>query len=209
MWRKYELGEALRARLSTHLARFSRRQAEGEGLRAAAVALTLLPGANGEPAFLLTRRAGNLNHHGGQFALPGGRLDVGESAVDAALRELEEELGVRLDGGSVLGLLDDVTTRSGFLITPVVLWAEHVTALRPNPDEVALVYRVPVQDLYRAGVPAVRASPDTGKPLLSLPLLGTHIHSPTAVMVFQMREVAFEGRDTRVDDYDEPRFAWK
>jgi len=205
----FALTDTLRARLTAHLARHERTTIDVENLRPAAVALTLLPDARGEVSFLLTRRVGDLNHHGGQFALPGGRFDPGESAPEAARRELAEELGVVLEAHHVLGLLDDFATRSGFVITPVVLWAAEVRELRPDPREVAIAYRVPVRELYRREVPVLEAAPDGDGELLSLPLVGTHIHSPTAAMVFQMREVAFEGRATRVHHYAQPRFAWK
>src|SRR3954452_7637562 len=79
-------------------------------------------GPAGGPAVLLTRRAARLRAHASQWALPGGRVDEGEEPVDAALRELREELGLDLGESDVLGLLDDYPTRSGYVITPVVLW---------------------------------------------------------------------------------------
>jgi ADP-ribose pyrophosphatase YjhB (NUDIX family) len=173
------------------------------------VALALVPGEEGEAAFLLTRRASDLLHHRGQFALPGGRLDAGEGATDAARRELREELGVSLGEDAVLGLLDDFVTRSGFLITPVVLWGPGVRELVPNEREVALAYRVPLSDLYRADVPGLHREPGVDGEILSLPLVGTRVYSPTAAIVYQLREVALEGRPTRVHHYDQPRFAWK
>jgi 8-oxo-dGTP pyrophosphatase MutT (NUDIX family) len=205
----FTLDEAMRARVVRHLAAHPRRALVKPELKAAAVALVLMADARGEACFLLTRRVHDLNHHGGQFALPGGRLDAGEGPLDAALRELAEEVGVTRQAQHVLGMLDDLVTRSGFLITPVVLWAEGAHTLTPNPREVASVYRVPVRDLYRPEVPVLEVSPDGEGPLLSLPLVGTYVHSPTAAILFQMREVAFEGRDTRVDHYGQPRFAWK
>jgi 8-oxo-dGTP pyrophosphatase MutT (NUDIX family) len=206
---RLSLDEALRTRIVAHLAGFSRHTFELGAQRAAAVALTLVPGEEGEPAFLLTRRAGNLLHHRGQFALPGGRLDEGETAVDAARRELSEELGVTLGADAVLGLLDDFVTRSGFLITPVVLWGPEVVQLVPNPAEVAQAYRVPFSDLYRPEVPYLHHEPGVERAILSLPIAGTRVYSPTAAIIYQLREVALEGRATRVHHYDQPRFAWK
>ena len=96
-----------------------------EGGRPAAVALVLLPDDEGRACFVLTRRAARLSAHAGQWALPGGRLDPGETAEEAARRELHEEVGLDLGPDAVLGALDDYPTRSGFVITPVVLWADN------------------------------------------------------------------------------------
>ena len=203
------LDEALHTRIRAHLSGFARHTFALGPHRAAAVALTLVPGEGGEAAFLLTRRASDLPHHRGQFALPGGRLDGDETPTAAARRELEEELGVALGEDAVLGLLDDFVTRSGFLITPVVLWGPNVRELVPNEREVALAYRVPLVDLYRPDVPSLHREPGVDGEILSLPLVGTRVYSPTAAIVYQLREVALEGRATRVHHYDQPRFAWK
>jgi 8-oxo-dGTP pyrophosphatase MutT (NUDIX family) len=177
-------------------------------LTPAAVALVVVPGPGDRACFVLTRRVGNLRKHSGQFALPGGRLDEGEDAEQAARRELSEEIGVALEPGAVLGLLDDFETRSGFLITPVVLWAPDALELRPEPSEVAMAFRVPLAELYRPEVPVLWAIPESERTCLSLPLVGTRIHSPTAAIVYQLREVALEGRETRVHDFEQPPFAW-
>jgi 8-oxo-dGTP pyrophosphatase MutT (NUDIX family) len=122
------------------------------GLKRAAVAVTLVESddGSGETAFVLTRRGRALRAHKRQYALPGGGCEEGETAVAAALRELEEELGLRLSADDVLGMLDDYRTRSGYLITPVVIWAEQTQPLLPNPEEVASVHRIPLAEIARA-----------------------------------------------------------
>jgi len=204
------LDESLRERVRSNLEGFARVTVEPEGRRSAAVALTLVDAEEGDDAcFLITRRATTLRNHGGQWALPGGRLDPGESAAEAARRELHEELGVECGPEAVLGLLDDYATRSGFVITPVVLFAGHVPQLSPDPGEVSAAYRVPVGVLDDPAVPQLRRIPESDRPVISIPMLGTHIHAPTAAILFQLREVALLGRETRVGHFEQPVFAWR
>jgi 8-oxo-dGTP pyrophosphatase MutT (NUDIX family) len=203
------LDESLRNHVAQQLGAFERLDLTRPGLTPAAVALTLVPGPGGSAAFLLTRRVVTLNRHGGQFALPGGRIDPGEDAPTAARRELHEELGVTLEDGSALGLLDDFATRSGYVITPVVFWGPDVGELAPNPHEVAIAYRVPLRELYRSDIPFLHYIEGSDAPVLSLPLVGTEVYSPTAAIIYQFRELALEGRATRVHHYEQPRFAWK
>jgi len=203
------LSDALRERVHSNLANSERLTHSGEGLRPAAVALVLTSDEDGQACFLITRRASQLRHHPGQWALPGGRLDPGESPQQAALREVEEEVGVRLSPNDVLGQLDDYATRSGFVITPVVTWAGPERQTTADPAEVAAIYRVPLAQLEKPGVPRLRRIPQSDRPVISIEMLGTHIHAPTAAILFQLREVAIHGRDTRVDHFEQPVFAWK
>jgi mutator protein MutT len=128
---RYE--EALRQRIAGHLDGFERVAHPAAELRPAAVALVLVADDEDRACFVITRRAADLRSHGGQWALPGGRIDPGESPEQAARRELEEEVCLELPAESVLGLLDDYPTRSGYVITPVVLWAGRERELAPNP----------------------------------------------------------------------------
>jgi len=202
-------GETLRERIADNLAGFSRREHRDASLRHAAVALALLPDDEGEACFVLSRRAAKLRAHRGQWALPGGRLDEGEAPDEAAIRELHEEVGLELRVESVLGVLDDYPTRSGYRITPVVVWAGVDAQLAPNPEEVAAAYRVRLSELERPDVPQLRTIPESDRPVISIPLLGTHIHAPTAAVLYQLREVAMRGAATRVAHYEQPVFAWR
>jgi 8-oxo-dGTP pyrophosphatase MutT (NUDIX family) len=203
------LDDQLRQRIERNLGDFERLSLARPGLVPAAVALTLVPGVDREPAFLLTRRTATLARHSGQFALPGGRVDQGEDVTDAALRELHEELGVLLARERIIGVLDDFVTRSGYVITPVVVWGDDVGQLVPNPHEVAIAYRVALRELYRPDVPILFQVDDCEAPGLALPLVGTQVFSPTAAIIYQLRELGLEGRLTRVHHYEQPRFAWK
>jgi 8-oxo-dGTP pyrophosphatase MutT (NUDIX family) len=158
-------------------------------------------------ALVMTRRAAGLRAHAGQYALPGGRIDPGETAVAAALREMDEEVGVRCDESAVVGLLDDYVTRSGFVITPVVVDGPPAAELRPNPDEVAEVYLIPVADLDHE--PRLLDIEESDRPVIQVRMRGGWIHAPTAAVLHQFREVALHGRPTRVAHYEQPVWAWK
>lgn len=203
------LDDELRARLARNLAAFEARADVRDDLVRAAVAVTLVDDDAGHACFVLTRRAARLANHGGQWALPGGRMDGDETPVEAALRELREEVGLACGADAVLGLLDDYPTRSGFVITPVVVWGGPARRLEPDPREVASVHRVPIAHLDRPGVPRLRRIPQSERPVISIPLVGTHIHAPTAAVVYQFREVALHGRPTRVAHFEQPVFAWR
>ena len=116
------IGPALRERVSRNLAGFETRALPAGDRKRAAVTMTIVGDRKGAGTFILTRRAAKMNRHAGQWALPGGRLDGDETAEEAALRELEEEVSLSLGESAVLGTLDDYPTRSGYLITPVIIW---------------------------------------------------------------------------------------
>jgi len=166
-------------------------------------------GVSGGASFLLCRRAARMNRHAGQWALPGGRLDADETPLDAALRELDEELGLTLGTEHHIGYLDDYATRSGYLMTPVVLWAGSHAEISPNSDEVAHAYRIGLHELCREDSPRFVSIPESDRPVVQLPIGGDLIHAPTGAVLLQMRWVGIEGRiDERVDHLEQPVFAW-
>ena len=163
---------------------------------------------SGGTALLLTLRASGLRAHSNQWALPGGRCDEGETAEEAALRELHEELGLQLGAGDVLGLLDDYPTRSGYLITPVVVWAGVGAVLSPNPEEVASVHRIALENVEESDAFSFTTIPESTRRVIRFRHAGQFIHAPTAALIYQFREV-LAGRETRVAELEQPVFAWK
>jgi len=206
----YEFDEGLRETIARNLLTHKREEFPAEGMRLAAVAIVIAPHiVSGEACFWLTRRTQKLRRHSGQFALPGGRIDSGETPCDAALRELQEEMGVTLRDSNILGALDDFVTRSGFRITPFVMWADDNAMVVPDPVEVAHVFHVPLADLDNPAIPLLVESDEPGRHIMSAPLasLGHAIYAPTAAMLYQFKETGLHGRATRVAHFDQPMFA--
>ena len=170
-----------------------------------------MAGVAGGASFVLCRRSAGLNTHASQWALPGGRLDADETPVDAALRETWEEVGVQLEPSAVLGVLDDYATRSGYVMTPVVVWGGANVELRPNPDEVLATYRIGLHELARSDSPRFVDIPESDRPVVQVPLGGDLIHAPTGAVIVNFRWVCVDGRassDSRVVDFEQPVFAW-
>jgi 8-oxo-dGTP pyrophosphatase MutT (NUDIX family) len=202
--------DATRRNIAARCAGFARlpESEPAPALKRAAVAITLVEAGGSGTALLLTLRAAGLRSHRGQWALPGGRCDEGEAPVEAALRELHEELGLELAAGDVLGLLDDYRTRSGYLITPVVVWAATGGAISPNPQEVASVHRIALDNIAQADAFDFTKIPESTRRVIRFRHAGKFIHAPTAALIYQFREV-LAGRDTRVTELEQPIFAWK
>jgi len=164
---------------------------------------------SGGTAFLLCRRAAGLRGHASQWALPGGRIDAGETPEEAALRELDEELGVRLAPDTILGRLDDYPTRSGYVITPIVVWGGGRLDLQPAPDEVLAAYRIGVHQLVRDDSPRFISIPESDRPVVQVPLGHDLIHAPTGAVLIQLRWLALEGKPDPVHGFEQPTFAWR
>lgn len=209
--------------LRERLRRFEVRAMPTEGRRHAAVAVAVTEAGHGgeveglprhdrwstASALLLTRRASDLRAHAGQWAMPGGRVDDGETPEAAALRELHEEVGLALPVDAVLGRLDDYATRSGYVITPVVVWAGAARDVVPNAAEVASIHRIPVRELLRDDAPLLNQVKGAAHPVLRMPIGERWIAAPTAAFLYQYREWCVYERPTRVAHFDQPAFAWK
>lgn len=116
---------------------------ETRPLRLAAVLVPIVEREDG-PTVLLTRRADHLDSHSGQVAFPGGKVEPGESVLDAALREAEEEIGLDRSFVDVQGCLDVYETGSGFRILPVVSFVRPGFTLQADANEVADIFEVPL-----------------------------------------------------------------
>lgn len=195
--------QALRARIEANLATFERIAIDPEGRRRAAVAIVLTPTPDG-PAFLLTRRALHMRRGAGNYALPGGNLDPGEDAIDAARRETDEELGVKVPREAALGLLDDFVTLGGHVVTPVVFWLADPVEIHPNPEEVHAAWFVPLSDLDHPRSPRRTRNPTGGPSILRMYVRGSWINPPTAAWIYQFREVCLRGKPCRTDAIGQP-----
>ena len=209
--------------ISDNLAGFDASDAEVDDAHHAAVAITVtdvgpgadLPGLSGtggwqsQAGLLLTRRSARLRKHAGQWAFPGGRLDPGETPAETALREMREEVRVDLRPDRILGRLDDFVTRSGFVMTPFVVWGGAGLEASPNPDEVQSIHRIPLTEFLRDDAPLLEDAEGSDHPVLRMPVGTQHIAAPTAALIYQFREVCLLGRHTRVAHYEQPTFAWR
>jgi 8-oxo-dGTP pyrophosphatase MutT (NUDIX family) len=115
---------------------------EPRDLKPAAVLCPIVMHPDGE-TMLLTRRSETLRKHTGQIAFPGGRCDPGETHVEAALREAEEEIGLARDFVEVAGRLTPYETVTGYVVTPIVGFVTPGFSLTLNPHEVAEAFEVP------------------------------------------------------------------
>nr|WP_238178592.1 CoA pyrophosphatase [Methylobacterium dankookense] len=111
--------------------------------RRAAVLVPVVARAEGL-RLVLTQRAAHLRDHSGQIALPGGKIDPAETPREAAFREAHEEIGLDPDSVRALGYLDPYLSATGFLVSPVIGLVDSAAGFRPNPEEVAEIFEVPL-----------------------------------------------------------------
>lgn len=196
-----------RTHVESAFATFEPKSVDPDGRRLASVVFALMRDADGTSVFPLTKRPSKMRAHPGQFALPGGSVDPGETPEEGAVRELSEELGLTTTPADIIGRLDDYVTRSGFVIRPFVVWSGvDFDQLVPNPDEVASLYAVTSAELdVEPRFVSIEESPN---PVVQWPFRTSLVHAPTGAVVYQLREV-LSGRHTRIDDLEQPVFAWR
>lgn len=198
---------ATRALFTQRLASFEHRPIGAAGRRVAAVCVAVLLTDDG-PAVWLELRPPTMRAHAGQYALPGGRVDPGEAPQQAALRELAEEIGIQAGEHQIIGQLDDFATRSGYVITPFVVWiGRPEQPVHCNPAEVAALHEVSLPELDAQ--PRFVSIEQSDRPVIQWPFRGRPIHAPTAAILHQFREVCLHDRHTRVAHFEQPLFAWK
>ena len=175
---------------------------DAPGLRRAGVVLCAVE-HDGVPSVILIKRAYR-GRNAGQWGLPGGGLEDGETPEEAALRELNEEIGLTAGRGDVLGRLDDFPAASGFSITPIVVVLDDPGPPAPSPDEIHSVHYTSLRKLADDDTPRWVPQEDGGH-LLQM-WLGPRwrVHAPTGAMLWQFREVVLLGRDARVADFVQP-----
>ena len=142
-------------------------RADGDGLMPSAVMILLYP-KDGEYCILLNKRSEEVEHHKGEISFPGGARDPEDrDSLDTALRETEEEMGIKRGDVTVIGELDEVVTRSGFLVNVFTGTIEYPYSFKPSAIEIAEVLEFPISALID---PANRRSEtrwDHGKPVTS------------------------------------------
>lgn len=142
---------------------------------------------------VLTKRSEQLNHHRGQVAFPGGRLEGGDSdALQAALRESREEIGIDPSHVRILGRLDQVTAAYNFVVTPFVGVIPSAYEFRLNPFETEAVFFVPITALLepRSLTIAERLSTH-GEPIYHFYIDGWDIWGATARIIVQFLELIY------------------
>lgn len=157
------LGDAERlARATPTAADHAESGAPAGPLREAAVLVPIV-WHDAAPSILLTLRAANLAAHAGQVAFPGGRIEPGESAEDAALREAAEEVGLDPSLPELAGRLPQHLTGTGYRVTPIVAVVPPPLTLTPDPGEVAAIFELPLATVLDPTAPERRRAEFRGR----------------------------------------------
>lgn len=136
------------ASITTALSNHPPKTIQHSQLKSAAVLVPLVT-ESGSLHLLLTKRTDSVEHHKGQISFPGGMTDAGDQSPTAtALRETKEEIGIDRSSISILGRLNDIQVPSGFIVTPVVGYIDHLPNFTLNHDEVAEILTVPLKKFF-------------------------------------------------------------
>ncbi|MEO6153357.1 MAG: CoA pyrophosphatase [Croceibacterium sp.] len=165
-------------------------------VRPAAVLIAVTDRA--EPGVLLTHRPEGLRAHPGQVAFPGGKLDPGEDAITAALRETHEELGINISDIKVIGPTDSFMTATGYDVTPVLGLIPPDLPIKPNPHEVAAWFEAPLAFLLDPANHIEKMTEFGGRarPYLEIEWQGHRIWGVTAAIIANLsRRIAWERAD--------------
>jgi 8-oxo-dGTP pyrophosphatase MutT (NUDIX family) len=172
--------------------------------RAASVSVILFEEED-ECRYVLIRRA-RRGRNAGQWALPGGKVEPDETALEGALREAREEVALDDRACRILGVLDDFTTMTGFVITPFVVAAPIGWRPVADAEEVRSVHSFSIERLHGPEVVHWAEQPD-GTTLLQMRLDDqVRVHAPTGAILLQFRELGLFGRHTAVADLTQPTF---
>jgi len=163
-------------------------------LRLASVLVPIIEHDAG-PTLLLTRRADHLNSHSGQVAFPGGKVEPGETPVDGALREAEEEVGLDRSFVDVAGFLNPYETGTGFRILPVISFVRPGFSLTAEPGEVAEIFEVPLSFLMNDDNHERHSVFWRGKrrAYYAMPYQGHYIWGATAGMIRNLHDRLHDG----------------
>ena len=164
------------------------RQRLQAGRRLAAVLLPVLGAETGPLRLLLTQRTDHLRDHAGQISFPGGGLKPGENALEAALREAEEEIGLTRSAIDVFGQMPQYHTGTGFSVSPMIGFVAHGSSLKPDPGEVAEIFEVPLDFLLdpRNFRQETRFYRGAWRTFLAVPWAERYIWGATAGMLAQL-----------------------
>lgn len=161
------------------------------GRRPAAVLIPVLGAEQGALRLLLTQRTDHLRDHAGQISFPGGGLKSGETSLEAALREAEEEVGLARSAVEIFGEMPRYHTGTGFNVSPMVAFVAAGARLAPDPGEVAEIFEAPLDFLVdpRNFRQETRYYRGAWRSFLAVPWAGRYIWGATAGMLAQLSRI--------------------